>query len=850
MVSISIALVIVVSYAFQYNRWNSAVANYRQPISRSQMFFQLNAKKKASKLISDDLLASLDIDDKEDTKTEEEPVEKAQKSVKSKDLKKQAKLGISTELLSSLIEDEEPTLESTAESNNKKKKKKKKAGKENSGKENPIELSSDTVVDASDSAGGADAVPGSAHESAVSDPANVIKDIQAEAAAITAARAEQEKALAEAEEELTMEQQIRKEKPSARVRFAESTQPGFVQMGFEDVSLMYGNTVILDGASFSVSTGERVGLVGPNGSGKSSSLKILSGEIEPTTGEIIKSNGDLRVAFLRQEFMESLRMENTLKQELLSTFVEENKIIEEIAKCEDDIAATTDDPERMNAVLERLDKLQDQAASRNAYNLEPKVLKVMYAMGFTEDDGNALVSSFSGGWKMRIGLAKILLLDPNIIFLDEPTNHMDLDSVIWLEGFLSKQSLPMVVVSHDREFLDKVCTKIVDVEDGKMISYQGNYSTFLAQRRERIAQWRDKFEKQNRYVKDEEKWIQKHRSDPNMAQQVKAKEMALEKLKNSDEFVTAPPRDRKFRFRFPPPPRCGERVVEAQDLQHGYGDGKYKVLFKDVSFTVDKGQRVGFVGPNGSGKSTLIRLIYGMEDPQKGYAEFASNSIVANYYAQNQADALDLNLTVLETLQEAAGPDVSLTEIRTLLGQFMFKGDDANKKIRILSGGEKARVAMCKLMLQPANLLLLDEPTNHLDITSKEVLEDALYNYPGAVLIVSHDRYFMSQAVNTIFSFHDKTMERFDCDYHDYMMRMSEGGDADANADDTTKTLKAKIEDRYVKGDTYKITNAKEMNFDEIDDSKKKKKKNFGGSGVTCGNLNKGIKNAKRYANR
>jgi ATP-binding cassette, subfamily F, member 3 len=279
--------------------------------------------------------------------------------------------------------------------------------------------------------------------------------------------------------------------------------------------------------------------------------------------------------------------------------------------------------------------------------------------------------------------------------------------VYWLEDFLQKQSIPMIIVSHDREFLDRVCNKIVDVEDGTTVTYQGNYSKFLELRKARLDTWRDKYDKQMRYVKEEEKNIKKMRGDPNMAQQVKAKEAALEKYKSSEDWVEMPPKDRKFRFRFPPSPRCGQSVVECSKLGHGYGEGKYKVLFENVDMNAERGERIGFVGPNGSGKSTMMKLIMGLETPKHGYAEFGSANVVANYYQQNQADAMDLDKTVLETVMEGAPTDYLLTDIRSLLGQFMFKGDDVDKKLRVLSGGEKARVALCRMMLTPANLLCL-----------------------------------------------------------------------------------------------------------------------------------------------
>jgi ATPase subunit of ABC transporter with duplicated ATPase domains len=309
--------------------------------------------------------------------------------------------------------------------------------------------------------------------------------------------------------------------------------------------------------------------------------------------------------------------------------------------------------------------------------------------------------------------------------------------------------------------------------------------------------------------------------------------MALEKYRAAEGYVAPPPKDKRFRFRFPPVPRCGLSIVEAHGLGHGYGTGKYQTLFRNVDIQVDRGMRVGFIGPNGSGKSTMMKIIQGIESPREGWCEFGSANVVQTYFQQNQADALDLERTVLETVLNDAPTSTSLTDIRALLGQFMFKGDDVDKKLRVLSGGEKARVALAKMMLTSANLLLLDEPTNHLDITAKEVLEDALVNYEGSVLCISHDRYFMSQIANTIFSFGDKSMVKHDCDYHDFM-----------HGEDAPKSLKAKVERRYVYGDKYRIAPAKEV---VVKEEKDKKKRNFGGSGAPCGNLNKGIKNAKRF---
>ena len=659
----------------------------------------LFAKKKASKYVSDELLGALEAEGSIST-------EQVSSNSNESKAKKKANKFISEDLLQSIevIDTESDSVDhsttsdklSSSESSNNNsstsKKKKKKKAKFDFDNFSFDDLDKETVVEEIEKVEPPEAVNAEPEEDSNNEDEESLGDQLVDG--------------------MTVEQRIRKEKPKSRIRFAESSQPDFVMMSLDHVSLVYGNEVIIKDSTLSVSTGQRVGLVGPNGSGKTTQLKILAGELEPTSGDVVKSSKDIRVAMLRQEFLDELNMTRTLREELLASFDVEQKILDDITACEDEVARTTDDPERMEKVLNRLQDLQEQALAKGVYALDSKVDKIMDATGFSSEDGASLVKSFSGGWKMRIGLAKILLKEPNVLLLDEPTNHLDLDSVYWLEDFLVKQSIPMVIVSHDREFLDKVCNRIVDVEEGSTVNYDGNYSNFIASKQERLEQWREKYERQLKYIKEEEKWIKKAKNDPHMAQQVKEKEMQLDAYKNDPERVPIPPKDKKFRFRFPPSPRCGESVIEGQGLGHGYGEGQYKILFQDVNIQVNRMERVGFVGPNGSGKSTLMRILAGREDPKHGFAEYGSANVIANYFAQNAADEFDLEKTVLETVMDDAPTDYSMTDIRALLGQFMFKGDDANKQLKVLSGGEKARVALCKMMLRPANLLLLDEPTN------------------------------------------------------------------------------------------------------------------------------------------
>jgi ATPase subunit of ABC transporter with duplicated ATPase domains len=527
-----------------------------------------------------------------------------------------------------------------------------------------------------------------------------------------------------------------------------------------------------------------------------------------------------------------MNMNRTLYDELLASFPVESTILREISECEMSISSTVNDMDTMSTLIDKLQQLQMSAEETGAYFLDARLKKAATSVGFEEEDFQRRIGSFSGGWKMRIGLAKILSQDPNILLLDEPTNHLDLESIVWLEKFLRNQNIPMIIVSHDREFLDQVCNKIVEVEDGKTVSYEGNYSRFLELRRLHLDQWRQKFDKQMKLVHEEELWIKSAKNNPSLSTILKSKIVALENFKKSSEWISAPPKDKKFRFRFPLGKRSAAIVVVGKNLSHGYGSGKYCTLFQNVNLNVERGRRVGFVGPNGSGKSTLLRLIMGMETPKSGYVEYGSDNVVASYYAQSQADMLDLESSVLDSVANFAPEDMSITDIRGLLGQFMFKGDDVEKKIKMLSGGEKARVALCRMLLTPANLLILDEPTNHLDICTKEVLEEALLSFAGSIFLVSHDRYFLSQIANTIFEFKNKTISRFDCDYHDYVSHLSHDN-----------YLKDQLKARRVIGDKYAITKAKEV----VLDSPVSKSRNFGGSGVTCGNLHKGIKNAKRF---
>ena len=553
--------------------------------------------------------------------------------------------------------------------------------------------------------------------------------------------------------------------------------------------------------------------------------------MEPTTGDVVKSSKDLRVAMLRQEFIDELVPTRTLKEEMMSVFEAETKILDEIKANEDELAsADGSDPDRMQEILDRMQELQNLAEDKEVYVLESRVKKVMDLMGFTEDEGDDLVASFSGGWKMRIGLGKVLLREPNVLLLDEPTNHLDLESVEWLEAFLREQNIPMIIVSHDREFLDQVCTKIVDAEGGICTEYDGNYSRFLQLKKARMDAWNAAYNAQEKKIKEERQWINKFRAK--QPQAVKQREAKLEKLMKSDEYVKKPPFVGKpFRFRFPDAPRLSPEVAEVKGLSHSYvSETSRNRLFDDVELFIEKGDRIAVVGPNGAGKSTLLRLLIGREEPEKGSATIVGQNVVMNYFEQNQADALDLDKTVLQTLQDSSSGQ-SYNELRALLGQFLFKGDSVEKKVRFLSGGEKARLSLCCMMLTPANFLILDEPTNHLDIPAKEMLEEALQHFQGSVMVISHDRYFISKVATTIVAIEEKKLTKYQGDYKFYMEK--------------SKYLKEKIEARYVNG-VSRIESAPVIDLEEIE--KSSKKKSFGGAKTAhmVTRKDKGVKNAKR----
>jgi len=530
----------------------------------------------------------------------------------------------------------------------------------------------------------------------------------------------------------------------------------------EHVSKIYPTGEVLKDINWEVKVGDRIGLVGVNGAGKSTQLKIVAGEMEPTTGEVIRPSS-LHIAYLTQEF--EVDPTRTVREELWRAFGEANDVHDALTQVHRDME--TANPEALDKLIHKMDKLQRRFEGMDGYGLDARIEKIMPDLGFEIEDGDRLVSAFSGGWQMRMSLGKILLQKPDLLLLDEPTNHLDLETIEWLETYLKGLSTPMVIVSHDREFLDRLCTQIVETERGVSTTYLGNYSNYLLQKQEQRDAQMSAFERQQKELEKQQTFVDRFRASATRSTQAKSREKQLDKI----DRIEAPDSDvRGLHFRFPPAPRSGREVVTIDNLVHTYGE---KILFLGADLVIERGDRIAFLGPNGAGKSTLLHLITGAEKPTDGSIKLGDHNVIPSYFEQNQAEALDLDRTVIETIHDEV-PKWTNEEVRTLLGRFLFSGDTVFKKVEALSGGEKARLALAKMLLRPANLLILDEPTNHLDIPAKEMLEEAIQNYDGSVIIVSHDRYFISQTVNKIVEIRDGELRLYRGDYHYYLDKVAE----------------------------------------------------------------------------
>ena len=529
-------------------------------------------------------------------------------------------------------------------------------------------------------------------------------------------------------------------------------------ISINNITVAFGGFTLLDDISFHVSDGEHIALVGKNGAGKSTILKLIAGVEHPTSGSIMKPK-EQTVGYLPQ--IMSYSKDTTVIEAAMSVFADHFTMGERVEEISRELGERTDyESAAYHRLIEELNELNDKLAM--AQSESPAVLaeKTLVGLGFKKNELGRQRSTFSQGWNMRVELAKVLLTKPDVLLLDEPTNHLDIESIQWLEDYLYGYRGSVVLISHDRRFLDRVTTRTVEIVLGHIYDYKVPYSKYVELRRERMEQQRAAYENQQRMIEKTEEFIERFRYKPTKSNQVQSRIKQLEKI----ERIEIDEEDNSaLSVKFPPAPRSGQIVFQAKDLTGGYpprdGSGSPKVVFTDIDLTVERGEKVAFVGRNGEGKSTMMKYITGELRPIAGSASLGYN-VALGYYAQNQEDVLDRNDTVYDTLDKVAVGDIR-TKLRDILGAFLFRGNDVDKKVAVLSGGERSRLAMAKLILHPYNLLALDEPTNHMDIRSKDVLKQALQRYDGTLIIVSHDRDFLDGLVDKVYEFRDGRVKEY-----------------------------------------------------------------------------------------
>ncbi|MCM4169601.1 putative ABC transporter ATP-binding protein YbiT [Arenibacter antarcticus] len=512
-----------------------------------------------------------------------------------------------------------------------------------------------------------------------------------------------------------------------------------------------GDTLFSD-VSFVINENDKIALMGKNGAGKSTMMKIIAEEQKPTRGHI-RYPKDAVIAYLPQHLLTDDNC--TVFEEASKAFKEVFEMRDEMSRLNKELETRTDyESDSYMKIIEKVSDLGEKFYALDDINYEAEVEKALRGLGFKREDFHRLTSEFSGGWRMRIELAKILLKKPDLILLDEPTNHVDIESVIWLEDFLLNKAKAVVVISHDKTFIDNITNRTIEVTMGKIYDYKANYSHYLQLREERRSHQIKAFQEQQKFIADNQTFIDRFKGTYSKTNQVNSRERMLEKLQiiEIDEIDTS-----ALKLRFPPSIRSGDYPVRVEDLSKSYGD---QVVFKNANFSITRGEKVSFVGRNGEGKSTMIKAILG-EIEIEGSCTLGHN-VKVGYFAQNQASLLDPDLTIFQTVDEVAEGDVR-TQVKNILGRFMFGGDDLEKKVSVLSGGEKTRLAMVKLLLEPVNLLILDEPTNHLDLKSKDVLKEALLAFDGTLILVSHDRDFLQGLSQKVFEFKEKrVIEHFE----------------------------------------------------------------------------------------
>jgi ATP-binding cassette, subfamily F, member 3 len=516
----------------------------------------------------------------------------------------------------------------------------------------------------------------------------------------------------------------------------------------DGLSVEFGGTTLFKDVTFVVNEKDRIALMGKNGAGKSTLLKILAGARTPSAGRV-SAPKEAVIAYLPQHLMtENTR---TVFEEASMAFSQIHEMERRIQEINDELGARTDyESDEYSKLIEEVSTLSEKFYTIEDINYDAEVEKILLGLGFVREDFTRQTGDFSGGWRMRIELAKILLKKPDLILLDEPTNHMDIESIQWLEEFLINSAKAVIVISHDRAFVDNITTRTIEITMGRIYDYKVSYSEYLVLRKERREQQQKQHDDQQKMIADTQVFIDRFKGTYSKSLQVQSRVKMLEKL----ELVEIDEEDTSaLRLKFPPSPRAGSYPVIAEGVGKRYGD---HLVYQNASFTIERGERVAFVGKNGEGKSTMVKSI--MKEVEHDGTLTLGHNVMIGYFAQNQASLLDEELTVFQTIDDVAKGDIR-TKIKDILGAFMFGGDNSAKKVKVLSGGERTRLAMIKLLLEPVNLLILDEPTNHLDLKTKDILKEALKDYDGTLILVSHDRDFLDGLVSKVYEFGNKRVK-------------------------------------------------------------------------------------------
>ena len=526
----------------------------------------------------------------------------------------------------------------------------------------------------------------------------------------------------------------------------------------DGLTVEFGGTTLFKDISFQINEKDRIALMGKNGAGKSTLLKILAGVRQPTRGSV-SAPKDCVIAYLPQHLM--TEDGRTVFEETCQAFAHLHEVEAEINRINEELTIRTDyESDEYMALIEKVATLSEKFYAIDMTHFEEDVEKTLLGLGFERKDCERPTNEFSGGWRMRIELAKLLLKDPDVLLLDEPTNHLDIESIGWLEDFIRESSKAVVVISHDRKFVDNITTRTIEVTMGRIYDYKASYSHYLELRKERREQQQKQYEEQQKMIQETKDFIERFKGTYSKTLQVQSRVKMLEKLEliEVDEEDTS-----SLRLKFPPSPRSGSYPVQMSDVAKSFGD---KNIFKGVNLTVERGDKIAFVGRNGEGKSTLVKCIMG-ELEHEGRLELGHN-VQIGYFAQNQASLLDGELTVFQTIDDVAKGEIR-NKIRDLLGAFMFGGEDSTKKVKVLSGGERTRLAILKLLLEPVNLLILDEPTNHLDLKTKDVLKQALVDFDGTLIVVSHDRDFLDGLVTKVYEFGNHKVREHLCGIYEFL---------------------------------------------------------------------------------